>query len=247
MATPSKIIWIPSTDVQPFMVGHLDFDNYVRGASNSHDGRDPNIMDVGFRLGVLPYQKAQLEVGFDLLLMAQDPNDQHPWSGNIKLATPEQSICDWSPALAVGLYNARATADIAPKDAPRVYSGQNLVYGLVSKTVPGTGWHPDLGRFSAGYYVGARRALVDSNNPFIAKKENSGLLLSWDRTIKEISEKLWFGVDYMGGYNIDGSTNIGFAWRFNRHVALTIGYDIWNRKSVAGENTFTGQVNLDFP
>ncbi|HJV64983.1 MAG TPA: hypothetical protein VJ550_04565 [Geomonas sp.] len=228
-------------------MGHLGFDNYVRGASNSEDGRDPNIIDVGFELGILPFEKVQMEVGFDLLLMAQDPNDQHPWSGNAKLATPESSMFDGSPALAVGLYNARATADIEPKDAPMVYSGQNIVYGLASKTVPAMGWLPPLGRFSAGYYVGARRALVSSNSPLLARKVNSGLLLSWDRTISEISDKLWFGVDYMEGHNRDGSVNLGFAWRFNKYIALTIGYDIWNSKSVAGENTFTSQIRVDFP
>ena len=73
--------------------------------------------------------------------------------------------------------------------------------------------------------AGARRALRDSNNAYLSKKENSGLLLSWDRTISEITDKLWFGVDYMGGENRDGSVNLGFAWRFNKYVALTIGYD----------------------
>ena len=78
MATPSKIIWIPSTDVQPFMEGHLDLDNYLRAGSNSANQRDPNTVDVGFLLGILPFQKVRMEVGFDFLRdrLVTDPDDR---------------------------------------------------------------------------------------------------------------------------------------------------------------------------
>lgn len=247
MATPSKIIWIPSTDIQPFMVGHIDIDNYVRGAGNSAQGRDPNIMDLGFELGVLPFEKVQLELGFDFLAMAVDPNDQHPWSGNAKLATPQSSMFDNSPAIAVGVYNGRPVKDVLVRDAPKVYSGQNIVYGLVSETIPDLGAVPSLGRFSAGYYRGSKRALVDNDNLAVARTENSGLLLSWDRTMRELSDRLWIGIDYMGGKNIDGSVNFGVAWKFARNVSVTLGYDVYTKKSVAGENTFTTQVDINFP
>jgi hypothetical protein len=247
LATPTTQIWIPSTDVQPFLVGHIDLDNYFRSARNPAGGRDPNTFDFGFLIGVLPYQKVQLELGFDYLAMAQNPNDQHPWSGNIKLATPEDSMFDFSPAIAVGIYNARPVAEIEAQDAPRVTSGQNIFYGLVAKTVPAIGPVPSLGRFSAGYYRGSERALVDNNNLAVAKADNTGLLLSWDRTMKEISDKLWFGVDYMGGDNIDGSVNVGFSWRFTDKIYVIFGYDIHTHKSLSGENTFTTQVDIDFP
>jgi hypothetical protein len=247
MATPSKIIWIPSTDVQPFMVGHLDLDSYIRAATNSAGDRDPNLFDVGFTLGILPFEKVQIEVGFDFLTTARNPNDQHPWSGNIKLATPENSMFNFSPAIAVGVYNGRPQKDVEVKDAPYVYSGQNIVYGLVGKTIPAFGSLPSLGRFAIGYYRGSNRALRDNKVRLLSHPAKAGLLVSWDRKMTEISDKLWVGIDYQGGNNIDTSWNAGFAWRFNKNVSLTIGYDSYNRASLSGENTFTTQVDLDFP
>lgn len=251
LATPSAQIWIPSTDTQAYQTVRLEIDNYVR-ASGTKDSatpgaRDPNIVDVGLTVGVLPFKALQMEVGFDYLVTANDPNDQHPWSGNLKLATPEDSLFGYSPALAVGLYNGRPVKDIASNDAPSVASGQNIVYGLVARTVPALGALPSLGRFSAGYYRGAKRALVDDPDPARAKPANDGVLLSWDRTMKEISEKLWLGVDYQGGDNVDGSCNLGFSWNFTPKVSILIGYDLYTRKNQAGGNTLTSQVNISFP
>jgi len=251
LAAPSGQIWIPSTDTQPYKSVRLEIDNYVR-ASGSKDSanpgaRDPNTVDVGITAGVLPFKALRMEIGFDYVVTANDPNDQHPWSGNIKLATPEESLFSFSPSLAVGLYNARPVKDIATRDAPSVTSGQNIVYGLVAKTLPALGPLPSLGRFSAGYYRGAKRALVDDPDPARAKPANDGVLLSWDRVIKEISDKLWLGVDYQGGDNVDGSYSFGFAWNFTPKVSILIGYDIYTRKNQAGGNTLTSQMDISFP
>ena len=250
-ATPSTQIWIPSTDIQTYKTVRLEIDNYFRASgakdSNVPGARDPNSLDVGLTVGVLPFQAIQMEVGFDYLTIANDPNDQHPWSGNIKLATPEESLFKFSPALAVGLYNARPVKDIATSDAPSVTSGQNIVYGLVAKTVPPMGPLPSLGRFSAGYYRGSKRALVDNPDPARAKPANDGVLVSWDRTMSEISDKLWFGVDYQGGENVDGSWNFGFSWNFTKNIALLAGYDVYTQKNQAGCNTFTTQLYITMP
>ncbi|MCM0081406.1 hypothetical protein L4X63_07370 [Geomonas sp. Red32] len=247
MATPSKIIWIPSVDVQPLLVGHLDVDTFFRRDSASAGGREVNTIDVGFTIGVLPYDKLRLEAGFDYLTRAQDPNDQHPWSGNVKLGTPEDAIFTYSPAIAVGLYNARPVKDVEAGDAPRVVSGQNIVYGLVGKTVPELGSVPSLGRFALGYYRGSRRALVDITGDGSSRYANSGLLFSWDRTMREISDQLWLGVDYQGGDNVDSSWNMAFTWKFCTNVSVLFGFDIYTKRSLAGQNTFTIQLDLDFP
>jgi hypothetical protein len=247
LATPSKQIRIPSTDVQPFMTAHIDIDNYLRIARRPDGGRDPNTLDIGFRLGILPYEKVGLEVGFDFLTTGTNPNDQHPWSGNIKLATTEDSLFQYSPAIAVGLYNARPVKDIEVRDAPLVTSGQNIVYGLVAKTAPPFGPVPSLGRFTVGYYRGSERALVDNNNVEVAHPRNTGLYLSWDRTMREISDKLWMGVDFMGGDNIDGAISIGASWRFSRNIALLVGYNIYQKGDLSGDDTLTTQVRIDFP
>jgi hypothetical protein len=246
LATPSTQIWIPSTDIQPFAVGHLGIDNYFRASGvpkATTATRDANVMDIGLTVGVLPFEKIQAEVGFDYLTIANDPNDNHPFSFNAKLGTPEDAFFKYQPALAVGIYNAGPSQKAV--NAPAVTSGQNIIYALAARTLPAMGPVPSLGRISAGYYRGAKGALIDANNP--TRGANDGLLLSWDRTMTEISDKLWLAVDYMSGNNVQGATNVGFSWAFSKNVSVIFAYDIYKEKSLAGNNTFTTQLDINFP
>ena len=250
MATPSTQVWIPSTDIQGYKTLHLGIDNYFRASGVSKSApspgatRDANIMDIGLTAGVLPFEKIQMEVGFDYLAIANDPNDNHPFSGNFKLGTPEDSICKFSPAFAIGMYNVGPTQNAG--NAPFVTSGQNIIYALAAKTLPVFGSVPSLGRFSAGYYRGAKRSLVDTRFD-TGKSQNEGVLLSWDRTMTEISDKLWLAADYMGGNNVDGAVNVGVAWNFSKNVSVIFGYDVYKEKAIAGNNTFTTQLDINFP
>jgi hypothetical protein len=128
--------------------------------------------------------------------------------------------------------------------APGVVSGQNIVYGLVAKTFPAFGSVPSLGRLSAGYYRGGAHALSD---PGGGTNANTGVILSWDRTMSEISDKLWMAVDYMGGNNVDGSVNLGVSWAFSKNISVIFGYDIYKERALAGRNTFTTQLDINFP
>jgi hypothetical protein len=241
MATPSTQIWIPSTDVQAYKTFHLGIDNYFRATKNTAGVREANVYDIGPVVGFLPFEKLQGEIGFDYLSNSNTVNDNHPWSGNIKLATPEDSLCKFSPAIAIGGYNLGPALNQGL--APNSTSGQNIIYGLVAKTLPAIGPVPSLGRISAGYYRGSEKALVNSN----FDKDNDGLLLSWDRSMTEISDKLWVAVDYQGGKNADGALNFGFSWNFAKNVSVIFGYDIYNNKERAGQNTFTTQLDINFP
>ena len=227
MATPSTQIWIPSTDVQAFKTLHLGLDNYVRTSSGGADTR-PNVYDLGITVGVLPFEKVQAEIGIDYLVNGISGYDGHPLYFNAKLGTPESSLFAGSPALAVGAYNIGTNSD----DSSAFRTDMNLVYGLAAKTLP------VVGRLSAGYYTGNDDVLGD---------DNDGLLLSWDRTMSEISDKLWMAVDYQGGDNSMGALSFGVAWSFSKNVSVIFGYDIYNEKSLAGENTFTTQVDINFP
>jgi hypothetical protein len=245
MATPSTQIWIPSTDIQAFGVGHLNIDNYFRSsgvAKATGASRDANVMDIGPTVGILPFEKIQMEVGFDYITLANDPNDNHPFSGNFKIGTPEDSLCKLSPAIAVGMYNI-GTTNYDQARAGLITSGQNIAYALVARTLPAFGPVPSLGRISGGYYHGSSRALSDVSG----HSANDGVLLSWDRTMAEISDKLWFAVDYMGGNNVDGAINVGASWNFSKNVSVIFGYDIWKEKALAGNNTFTTQLDINFP
>ncbi len=246
LATPSTQIWIPSTDIQAYKTVHLGIDNYIRAsgvgkATGNPAVRDTNVYDIGPEFGVLPFEKVQMEVGFDFVSNSTETNDRHPMSGNFKIGTPEDSLFKNSPALAVGMYNVGPSQPAAI--ATGVTSGQNIAYVLAARTLPAIGSIPSLGRISAGYYHGGEKALADPNG----KSANDGVLLSWDRTMTEISDKLWLAVDYQGGNNVDGAINVGASWNFAKNVSVIFGYDIYHEKTLAGNNTFTTQLDINFP
>lgn len=226
MATPSTQIWIPSTDIQAFGTGHLGIDYYARSTENAA-GQRPHVYDFGLTAGVLPFEKLQMEAGFDLITNGDSAADDHPLYFNAKLGTPEGALFGGSPALAAGGYLFGTDNDL---------TDFNVVYGLVAKTLP------VIGRLSAGYYMGNDELLLDKNG----EKDNDGLLLSWDRTLPEISDKLWAAVDYQGGDNALGALSFGVSYAFAPNVSVIFGYDIYNENLTAGEDTFTTQLDINF-
>ena len=79
------------------------------------------------------------------------------------------------------------------------------------------------------------------------KSDEKGVLLSWDRTMTEISDKLWLAVDYQGSKSALGALSFGASWAFAKNVSVILGYDVYNNKKVAGQNTATIQVDINFP
>lgn len=233
LATPSTQIWIPSTDIQPFKTGHLGLDYYARTSKNGPV--TANTYDAGLTFGVLPFEKLQMEVGADYMETGTNSiSDSSPFYFNGKIGTPEDSLFKYSPALAGGIYNWGTKVGVTT---------QNVAYVLAAKTLPAIGSVPSLGRISAGYYHGSGRVLVDENG----KSANDGLLLSWDRTMSEISDKLWMAVDYQSGKSALGALNFGVAWSFSKNVSVILGYDIYNNVNTGGKNTVTTQVDINFP
>ena len=226
LATPSTQIWIPSTDIQKFGTGHLGIDNYFRADRQDDGTRDPNVLDLGLTAGVLPFEKVQAEVGIDYIVNAT-PVDNNPVYFNAKVGTPEAALFAGSPALAVGGFGFGTKSDL---------TDQNIVYGLAAKTLP------VVGRISAGYFLGNDKVLLDENGD----KANDGVLLSWDRTLTEISPKLWAAVDYQGGDSALGALSFGLSWAFADNVAVIFGYDIYNNEKVAGKDTVTTQLDINF-
>jgi hypothetical protein len=231
-STPSTQIWIPSTDFQKWKSMHLGLDNYFR--STKIEGvRGSGIYDIGFTTGLLPFEKFQGEIGVDYLSMGDSNYDDHPFYFNAKIGFPESALFKGSPALAFGAYNFGLKKNL---------TDYNIVYGEIAKTIP------FLGRITVGYYTGNGKVLVDEN----LNKANNGLLMSWDRTMSEISDKLWFAVDYQGGKNYLGSLNFGASWSFSKNVSVIFGYDIYNNKKAyyntnnQNANSFTAQVDINF-
>lgn len=226
LATPSTQVWIPSTDIQGFKTVHLGIDYYARSTEDAA-GQRPHIYDFGLTTGILPFEKIQAEAGFDLIVNGDSIADDSPLYFNGKLGTPEDALFGGSPSLAVGGYLFGTNSDVTT---------YNIVYGLVAKTVP------VIGRLSAGWYVGNDDLLVDASG----KKDDNGVLLSWDRTLTEISDKVWAAIDYQGGDNALGALSFGVSYAFAENVSVIFGYDIYTENATAGEDTFTTQVDINF-
>jgi hypothetical protein len=247
-ATPSTQIWIPSTDIQPYKTVHLGADVYLRTSDEPSGVNLPPFYDLGVTVGVLPFEKVQAEVGFDLQYGGANTAvglDGHPLYFNAKVGIPEDAFFKWQPAVAVGGYNF-GTKSGGVNESTGTYTetgtNANILYGLVAKTFP------VAGRFSLGYYGLNKKASVATvYDAAGAKGDANGILASWDRTLSEISDKLWVAVDYQGGKNAYGATSFGISWAFAKNVSVILGYDIYNNKDRAGQNTATIQVDINFP
>jgi hypothetical protein len=231
-STGSTQIWIPSTDFQKWKTGHLGLDNYIR-TDKINGVRGAGMFDLGLTTGLLPFEKFQGEIGVDYLSMGDNNYDDFPIYFNLKIGFPESALFKGSPAIALGAYNFGLKKNL---------TDYNMFYGLIAKTIP------VLGRLSVGYYTGNEKLLVDEN----LNKENSGFLFSWDRSMTEISDKLWLAVDYQGGKNYLGALSFGASWAFSKNVSVIFGYDIYNNKKAyyntnnQNANTFTAQVDINF-
>jgi hypothetical protein len=231
-ATPSTQVWIPSTDIQPYKTVHLNFDTYLRANTNDDGSRTAPAVVIGPTVGILPYEKIQAEIGFDVISAGGDA-DKYPLYGHFKLGMPEDNT--WIPAVAVGMYNiGTKSGDVRNGE---IATNQDIAYALVAKTFP------VIGRLSAGYYSGNKKVLIDENG----SSDEQGVLLSWDRTMTEISDKLWMAVDYQGSNSFMGALSFGASWAFAKNVSVLLGYDIYNKKATGGENTVTLQLDINVP
>lgn len=221
-ATPSSQIWIPSTDTQAARTIHLGVDNYNTVFKKTEDGGFSAPTVYGVTAGAVDTAYIGLEVGLDL----KEQSD-YPIYLNVKLQIKEDSVARFFPAIALGVYDMGTQSDVT--DA-------NIAYALFAKTFP------VIGRLSAGYYVGDKDLLVDASG----QSDNDGVMLSFDRTLAEIDDRLWLAVDYMGAKNSYGALSFGLSWRFAPQISALVGYNIYNDRDVGGENTVTVQFDVDF-
>lgn len=223
-ATPSTQLWIPSTDIQPCNKWHFGFDEYIKTENTDAGTRETSVINNGITVGVLPYEKIQAEIGIDQRSVSLQPYDSNPFYFNAKVGTPEGALFTGSPAIAAGGYDFGTETDL---------TDFNIVYGVVAKTFG------VAGRFSIGYYMGNDKLLLNKSG----EKDAAGVLASWDRTISEISDKLWVAVDYQGAENGYGATSLGVAWKFAPNVSVIAGYDIFTNDTLKPTATF--QVDID--
>ncbi|HBR14783.1 MAG TPA: hypothetical protein DD723_04465 [Candidatus Omnitrophica bacterium] len=225
-ATPSTHIWAPSADVQPFKKWHITSDFYVPTENDATDTRPDTVTNLGLTVGVLPFEKLNMEVGFDH--KSGTGVDDYPMYLNTKIGIPEGAYGEYFPKVAVGIYDVGTRSD---------KTNFNVVYGKIGKSLS---WDDlSLGVISFGYFQGNSDLLLHNG-----KEDNDGLLACWERTMTEISDKLWVAVDYQGSKSAYGTLNLGFAYKFSDNTSVILGYDIYNNADLA--NTYTAQVDIDF-
>lgn len=227
-ATASTHIWGPSTDIQGFKLWHITGDMYLPVEKDDAGNRWASVTNLGLTVGVLPFKKLNAEVGFDhksgLGIL-----DDYPLYLNFKIGVPEGACNSICPAIAIGAF------DIGTKSG---YTDYNVIYAKAAKTINVNG--KSFGRISAGYFSGNEDLLLDADG----EKDNSGVMVAWERTFPELQDKFWFCVEYMGTESAYGTMNIGAAWKFAPNVALLAGYDIYNNDNIPG--TGTVQFDIDF-
>ncbi|MBI5599648.1 MAG: hypothetical protein HY890_07930 [Deltaproteobacteria bacterium] len=249
LATPSTHIWAPSTDIQGYGLFHLTADMYLPAKNHDELAAGPNatrpdpVTNLGLTVGVLPYEKLQMEVGFDHItgfsFFTKGDLDSTPMYFNSKVGVPEGSFGPLSPALAIGGYMFGTDSGAEARAGHMATPGTdfNIYYVKAAKTL-----NP-VGRFSVGYYSGNKKLLVDEKG----KTDENGIMLCWERTMSEISDNLWLAVDYMGGDNSFGALSYGFSWKFSPNASVIFGYvDQNNDKLAFVEDWFTVQVDIDF-
>ncbi|MBI5058646.1 hypothetical protein HZB60_02555 [candidate division KSB1 bacterium] len=230
LATATTHIWGPATDVQPFKVLHVTADMYLPTQLDALPGdvgvQLPPVTNLGLTCGVLPTKEVQLEVGVDHKA-GFGAFDRYPLYFNAKLGVPENTLMSRFPALAVGVFDVGTESD---------KTDYNVVYGKAAMSFE------QVGRLSVGFFSGNDKLLLDSEG----EKSNTGLLAAWERSMPEISDKLWLCLEYVGSNSAYGTMNIGGSWKFADNASILLGYDILNDADLAGvENYFTAQVDID--
>ncbi len=227
-ATGSTHIWGPSTDIQGFNLWHLTTDVYIAAEGDRAGNRIAPVTNLGLTVGILPFEKFGMEIGFDHK-SGLGAADDYPLYRNIKIGLPENAFGSWFPAIAMGAYDIGTRSDV---------TDYNILYAKIAKSV--TVGKLDLGRLSLGYFTGNDELLIDAKG----EADENGLMAAWERTMSELSDRLWICVEYMGTESTYGTLNVGAAWKVAPNVGVLAGYSIYNNASLA--DTFTLQIDIDF-
>lgn len=248
-ATPSTTYWTPMTpDIQPYGVLHIGVDNYFTINKSTRAGGGAFPTDVGLTMGVLPFEKLQMEVGIDYL-QPQNWVDTgpgkfqvSPYSFNAKLGTPEDVWFKGSPALAVGYFGG-----FAHHNVPGNLTSLNTFYGMIGKTIP------YIGRFSVGPYIGNDRTLVNGRG----NKDNTGFMVAFDHGFLPVMAKgkdgkeepaynrFVLAADYASGNNVLGGGGVGLYYYFTKDISLLTGPVWFNEQDITGKWKWTIQLDIN--
>ncbi len=267
-ATPSTTYWTPATsDVQPFNVWRIGVDNYFRLYQTQQDFDKGQGMalptDVGLTVGVLPFEKLNMEVGIDYLAPAVFAHPQlqsmgSSFLGNAKLGTPEGAFLgSWFPAINLGIFNIGTKSQV---------TSMNIVDFLVGKTLG------DFGRIHGGGYYGNPGSVLMNKNGCIpgatrslpppgtppgtpcqgGSHQNTGGMVGYDYGFWKVKDKegneynKWmFAADYASGKNYIGGGGFGIYHFFNKDISLLTGPVWFNDHVINGQWKWTVQLDIN--
>lgn len=266
LATPSTTYWTPATtDVQPFGVWHFGVDNYFRLSRTQEEQANAQFdsfpTDVGVTVGVLPFDKLQLEVGIDGMFPGTRMHPAMTSIGrsllfNAKLGVPEGALASWSPALNVGIFNVGTKAQV---------TDMNIMDFLVGKTLG------SFGRLHGGYYIGNPGSVLMRESGCKVYKladtvlgcgtrgggagslENDGYMVGYDFGFWKVKDKegneynKWIlAADYASGKNAIGGGGFGIYHFFNKDISLLTGPVWFNDHVINGQWKWTVQLDINY-
>jgi hypothetical protein len=230
-ATPSTTFWAPSTaSCQARGVPHITYDTYFwKGPAAGAAGAKNYPIDTGLTMGVLPYNKIQAEVGYDLLLPSQDPVGFYV---NGKVCTPESTLFSGSPGISFGFYNVGFKEDVTT---------YNVMHLMVQKALPIGGY------VAAGVYHGLNTVLFTNSEGDVVK---TGAMVGWGSPDLQIGRrglrKINFAVDVQTGKNVLGGWGFGPYIYFADNVSLLVGPTLFFDSDLQpGGSKYLWSVQLD--
>ena len=223
LATPSTTYWTPATTyTQPYLVPHITYDTYF-----GEPGAYP--IDTGLTLGVLPFEKVQGEIGFDLFYPARGKS---ALLLNAKLTLVEGALGDWSPGLSVGIMGVGFQKDV---------NDYNMIHATLGKAFG------PAGTFGIGGYYGTNNKLfLDATG---AKKQ-AGVLASWMGPDFKVGlpglDKIVLAADLQTGKNVFGAAGGGVYLYFTPAVDLLLGPVFFFEKELQpGQASWLWTMQLD--
>jgi hypothetical protein len=204
LATPSTTFWTPETTyTQPFGIPHITYDTYV-----AEKGILANT--YGLTVGVLPFEKLQGEIGFDLFYPTLTVHTKDLAQVNGKLTLPENAFGEWQPGVSVGIANAGFKKNVSDYD---------LLHLSVGKTLP------VVGALAIGGYYGAGADALWTGSD--GKVNRTGFMASWTSPDIKIGrpglEKIIFLADVATGKNWMGAVGGGIGLYFTPAIDILTG------------------------
>lgn len=226
LATPSTTYWSPATTyTQPYLVPHFTYDTYF-----GEQGAYP--IDTGITIGLLPFEKLQGEIGFDLLYSGYTQNG---FQLNGKLAVPEGSFGEYFPGLSLGVTNVGFKKDV---------SDYYTIHGFVAKTFPKVG---NIG--VGGYYGAGSKALWTGTGGV----KRAGAMAAWSSPDIKVDlpglHKIVLVADVMTGKNVLGAGGPGVYFYFTPSIDVLVGPVFFFDKALqpgGSSMLWTVQLDVDF-